>query len=94
MAVFGYQSIVVKYIGPTNSRGSRMKAISQAGSITISYDYSLSSDELHWKAAKALIEKLRWDEKNGYKNNEWAMGWLPDGSSVFTRIIPDAVATA
>jgi hypothetical protein len=36
-----YQAIVTKYIGPTNTRGSRIKARAAAGSITLSRDDSL-----------------------------------------------------
>jgi len=42
-AEFGMASIVVKFMGPTNSRGLRYKAICQAGSITVSADYGYLS---------------------------------------------------
>lgn len=54
------QAIITKYIGPTNSRGSRIKAECSAGSITISYDYGLEDIDLHLKAANALIAKMDW----------------------------------
>jgi hypothetical protein len=57
------QAIQTKYMGPTNFRGSRVKAECRAGSITLSWDDALNSDENHIKAAKALIKKLGWGFK-------------------------------
>ena len=54
------QAINTKYIGPTNSRGSRIKATCAAGSITISYPYELSGQAANRKAAEALVSKLGW----------------------------------
>ena len=54
------QSIVTKFIGPTNTRGSRVKALADAGSLTTSWDYSLNTDENHRAAAMALVDKLDW----------------------------------
>jgi len=55
-----YQAITTKYIGPTNTRGSRIKASAAAGSITISYDDSLNTEHAHTKAAMALVNKFGW----------------------------------
>ena len=38
----GRQSITTKYLPPTNSRGSRIKATCEAGSVTIPYAYERS----------------------------------------------------
>ena len=38
-------AISVKYVGPTNSRGSRFIASCYLGKVTVSYDYSLNSVE-------------------------------------------------
>jgi len=62
-------AIHTKYISPTNTRGSRIKAYtanwgsSKGFSVTIPYDYSLSDVALHFKAVKALVDKnnLDWD---------------------------------
>ena len=35
------QAIETRYLGPTNTRGSRIKATAAAGSITIHYDDAL-----------------------------------------------------
>ena len=65
-------AIHTKYISPTNTRGSRIKAYTAGrGSLkgfeaTVGYDYSLNEVGVHFKAVKALIEKhnLDWDLSN------------------------------
>lgn len=55
------QAITTKYIGPTNTKGSRVKATTESGvSITLSWDSSLNSDENHVRAAKRLCSKMDW----------------------------------
>lgn len=57
-------AIQTKYIGPTNTRGSRIKAWTDSGfSTTISYPHEYSYETCHFQAVKALIEKhgLDWD---------------------------------
>lgn len=56
------QAILTRYLGPTNTRGARIKASCAAGSITISYPYDLSGQAVHRKAAEALVSKLGWVE--------------------------------
>jgi len=58
-----YQAIVTKYIGPTNTRGSRVKATAAAGSLTLAWDDSLNSERNHTRAAQALAEKFGWGGK-------------------------------
>jgi hypothetical protein len=54
------QAIQTRYFGPTNSRGSRIKAWCAAGSVTIPYPHELSGQSCHRKSAEALLEKLGW----------------------------------
>ena len=55
------KAIRTKYLGPTNCRGSRIKADDYEGhSVTISYPYELSGEAVHRKAADALCEKMDW----------------------------------
>jgi hypothetical protein len=56
------QAILTRYLGPTNTRGSRIKASCAAGSITIGYPHELSGQAVYRKAAEALVAKLGWDE--------------------------------
>ena len=66
------QSITVKYLGPTNTKGSRFKATHPGGvsSVTRPYDYALSVAENEWQTAKALILELDWHENV----TEWVRG--------------------
>ena len=53
------KAITTKYIGPTNYRGSRIKASDEDGNaITISYPHELSGEEVYRKAAVALCTKI------------------------------------
>jgi hypothetical protein len=54
------QTILTKYIGPSNVKGSRVKAWNsgKAASVVLSWDHSLNSEDNHKAAAQALAEKL------------------------------------
>lgn len=71
------QAITVKYIGPTDMRGSRLKATAEAGSITVDIDHGMPQDLRHSDAAMRLCAKLGW-------SGELVQGTLSDGrTSVF-----------
>ena len=54
------QSIATKFIGPSNTRGSRIKATSAGGqTLTIPYCHA-SGHGSHSKAALQLARKLGW----------------------------------
>lgn len=55
-------AILTKYMGPTNCRGSRIKAYTSnpGQSVTIGYDHALDSEEAHRKAAQVLMDKMGW----------------------------------
>jgi hypothetical protein len=88
------QSIRTKYLPATNSRGSRIKATCERGSVTIPYPHELSGDEVHRLAAKTLVFRFMDEDKEKYgtphASNPWGRefvtGCLPDGSyaHVFT----------
>jgi len=52
------QSIVTKYLCPTNFKGARIRATCARGSITVSYPHELSGDACHVFAANALVAKF------------------------------------
>lgn len=54
------QAIITKYLGPTDTKGARIKATCYSGSIAIDYPYHLDTDRAHRAAAKALCKKLDW----------------------------------
>ena len=55
------QAIVTKFLGPTNSRGSRVKAVCEAGQVALAWDDALDMTENHEAAAKALCDRLGWE---------------------------------
>lgn len=65
------QVIVTKYFGATDHHGSRVKAKSQAGSVTVPWDHALDVRENHAVAARGLCRKLDW-------KGLWLGGALPD----------------
>ncbi len=59
------QAIVTKYLGPTNTRGGRIKATARANSVTIPYPHEVrgGTEGAHSVAALALCAKLEWAGK-------------------------------
>ena len=53
------QAIETKFLGPTNTKGARIKASVYAKSITVPYAYE-GIDASHDEAARVLIHKLGW----------------------------------
>jgi hypothetical protein len=73
-----YKAIQVKYLGPTNMRGTRWKATAEGGhSITISRDYKLDGEDDARRVAEALRDRMAWSPITG-------SGVLPNGDYVFT----------
>ncbi len=55
-------AIQTKYLGPTNTRGARIKAWTDSGfSASISYPHEVSHELCHFQAVKALIAKHKLD---------------------------------
>ncbi len=80
------QAIRVRYLGPTNTKGSRIKAMSADGkSVTVSKTYSDDvSDEK--RAVAALCKKLGWTGcdrmiRGGLSGSESVFVFLPGGCS-------------
>lgn len=73
------QAIITKYIGPTNTRGSRIKAVASDGSVTIGFDYANDHEWPYRKAAQALCNKLGWAFDH-------IPGGLHDGSIVWVKL--------
>ena len=65
-------AIQTKYVGPSNTKGGRIKAWADRGrdapkmSVTISYPHEYSHEQCHFQAVKALVKKhkLEWDLSN------------------------------
>lgn len=59
-------AIQTKYIGPSNTKGSRIKAwvdsdMGSHFSVSISYPHHLSHEVVHYEAVKALVSKHKLD---------------------------------
>lgn len=77
------QAITTKYLGPTDTKGSRVKATAAAGSITVHWDYELNESRNHLAAARALADKFGW-------SGEWVAGGLPNGAgNVYVDVSDD-----
>lgn len=73
------QAIITKFLPCINTKGSRIKATCQAGSVTIDYPHELSGMDCHAKAAYALLAKMQWDYK-------LMGGQLPSGDYAFVMV--------
>lgn len=78
---FIVQAITTKYIGPSNTLGSRIKAKAAAGSITIHYDSALNSEDAHMVAAETLAAKFGWA-------GHWFQGGSPDDDGYCFVCVP------
>ena len=60
-------AIHTKYIGPSNTRGARIKAYTagwgdvKGFTATVSYNHALDGVNVHFEAVKALVEKNKLD---------------------------------
>lgn len=70
------QAIQTRYLGPTNTRGARIKAWAAAGAVTIDYPHELSGQACHRAAAQALADKFGW-------KSQYLGGQLPCGGYAF-----------
>ena len=71
------QTISTKYYGPTDHRGSRIKAQASGAKTTYWHDweYGKNTEENYREAAKQLLIKLNWESVSG----SWIMGGTKDG---------------
>ena len=56
-------SITVKWLAPTNTKGARVVALTASGiRLTFNWDYSISGESNSDKAALAMASKLGWNK--------------------------------
>lgn len=71
------KAIQIKYVGATNTKGSRLKAWTDAGSVTEGLDYSVNL----WTQARNIADRYaterQWPQVSGF-------GVLPNGDYVAT----------
>ncbi len=58
------QAIETVYLGPTNTKGSRIRAKCAANSKIYNWDHELNPEENHIAAANKLIKHLNWLDKH------------------------------
>jgi hypothetical protein len=78
-------SVVSKYLGPTNHRGSRVKVMRSDHrqgdpTLTVSWDHALDIGANHCEAIRQFIEMLEWD------SNDWIVGHAGDGKCVGVQV--------
>ena len=71
------QAIVVKYLSPTNHRGTRLKACATALSMTTDWRHELNVEDNMEAAARALATRLQWTRER------LIGGVLPSGDYAF-----------
>ena len=73
-----YQAIQTKYFGPSNVRGARVKAIADAGSITLHWNHALGVEGNHAaaRAARFACANSTWDGR-------WVGGGMKDHGYCF-----------
>ena len=70
-----YKAITVKYLGPTNSRGARVKASAGGGNVTLPFRHDLSMEQNVAAAVDELLLRYEWD-------NPYTLGELDGGTYV------------
>lgn len=58
------QAIRTKYVGPTDTRGSRIRVTCDCKSKFYAWDDALNGAENHYRAAMRLFKELGWDAPN------------------------------
>tara|TARA_R110000744_G_scaffold38704_1_gene88497 strand:- start:348 stop:590 length:243 start_codon:yes stop_codon:yes gene_type:complete len=72
------KAIQIKYLGPTNTLGTRIKAFTTHQSYTMAYNYDTDVEGNAYEAAQRLVDKMGWSSTiEGY-------GTLPNGDRVIT----------
>lgn len=71
------QAIVTTFYGPTNTRGSRVKAQCDAKTMWFSWDHALGVTENHQHAAARLAVDLGWIQEGASMRYALQGGSLP-----------------
>lgn len=73
------KAIQIKYLGPTNTKGARLKAYTEAGALIESRSYEDNADVQARKLASKYIKAKGWDNCR-----VTGFGGLPNGDYVAT----------
>ena len=82
------QAIVTRYLGPTNTRPSRIRATCDRASITISFPQGESLVDAHAEAVRALLAKFHKEDapdgdfrfRSWPAFERWVCGGMPQAS--------------
>ena len=78
------EAIKTRFLGPTETKGARIKASWSKGSLTIPYPYEMDRQGGHQQAARLLFSR---DFSRDFGGNiVFATGHLPDGTCVHVII--------
>lgn len=86
------QAIVTRFLSPTNTRGSRIRATCSRGSIVIGYPDELSGAACHAEAVAQLLARFAKEDgsdKSFGRARDWVCGGMPEkhaDSYVFVRL--------
>lgn len=69
------QAIIIKFLGATNTKGTRLKVTSYGCSITVPLDFGAGQEQRIRQAVDALLNKFEW-------SGEYIIGVLPSGDYV------------
>lgn len=67
------QAITTKFLGPTNTKGSRIKASCWLKTVIVSWNYALNLEDNHKAAVQHLIGSLNLDRANKDNSGSWEM---------------------
>lgn len=88
-------AITAKYLGATETRGSRIKVTSQRGSRVFPYPHEYSGAEVYAHCVAQYLEFIRQEDRKVFNQPEYdgwgsiadyAMGVLPTGEHVFVSV--------
>ena len=72
------KAIQIRYLSPTNTKGSRLKAFTDAKSITEPLDYEMNIEDQAFALAVNYVHRMGWNRRiTGF-------GGLPNGDFVAT----------
>jgi hypothetical protein len=83
MSTHAKQAIVTRYVGPTNTKPSRIKATCDRGSVTISMPIEESGADAHAVAVRALLAKFQREDgadRSWPSFERWVCGGMPQAS--------------
>lgn len=70
--------IKTTYVGPTDTKGSKIRATFNGKTVSVPYDYALNQEQRHHKAALAFADKHGLKVSDTWAANDHAKGYFFD----------------